>query len=397
MIASLLLWGCAQVEAPVTSSPLDGGWPAVLAARPAAFTEAVDANREGWIALHQNDLAGALATGGVVEQRAAEELEALHAELAALAGQVWERTFSTWQSRAGLPAGSAIPLVAALAALDAGEVERSAQWLNTGKPFNDPSIAALAEQLYGGLSAAAGEGLAGCIAAHNQIRQGGARSLLAACPDGPLLNESTETHTRRLHDPLIYGSLAALVRHKAGGPSGLDGILFSGRWTEADRMLATDPTLAALGLTGPGITPQSARDFVRALDVQLSLWAEGSGVANAEGAALLSELQLLPAWRARLLTALAREQLSEQRPQVALALGQQALDVEHGRVISPVNPPLLFAVLTTASFQSGRTREALEYFAPLAAAWPEFAGLNETLQDLVVLENIERLGDSKEN
>ena len=35
-------------------------------------------------------------------------------------------------------------------------------------------LAALAEQLYGGLSAAAGEGLAGCIAAHNPTRPGGA-------------------------------------------------------------------------------------------------------------------------------------------------------------------------------------------------------------------------------
>ena len=45
-----------------------------------------------------------------------------------------------------------------------------------------------------------------------------------------------------------------------------------------------------------------------------------------------------------------------------------------------IENPYQFAALTTASFQSGRTREALEYFAPLAAAWPEFAGLNETLE-----------------
>jgi len=397
MIASLLLWGCTQVEAPETSSPLDGGWPAVLVDRPAAFSEAVDGNREGWIALHQNDLEGALATEGAVQQRAAAELAILHTDLAALAEQIWEKTFSTWQSRAGLPAGSAIPLVAALASLDAGQSERAAQWLSRGAPFSDPALAALSEQLAGGLSAASGEGVAGCVAAHSQIRLGGAKSLLAACPAGPLITESTETHTRHLYDPLIYGSMAALVRPQAGAPAGLSGVLFSGRWTEADQQQSTDPTLAALGLTGPGDTPQSARDFVRALDEHLSDWSQGNASANAEGAALLSELQVLPAWRARLLTALAREQLALQQPQVALTLGQLALDVEHDREISPINPPLLFAVLSTASFQSGRTREALEYFAPLAAAWPEVVGLTETLQDLVVLENIERLGDSKEN
>ena len=368
----------------------------MLAARPEAFSAAVDGNRAGWIALHQNDLESALATGGVVQQRAAAELDLLHSDLADLAAQVWERAFSTWHHRTGLPPGSAIPLVAALASLDAGSDDRASQWLSLGVPYSDPAVAALAAQLSNGLSAAAGEGVAGCIAAHNQIRQGGERTLLASCPTGPLLTEATDTHTRRLYDPLIYSTLAALVRPQAGVPSGLSGLLFSGRWTEQDQMQGTDPTLASLGLTGPGETPQSARDFVRALDEHLTDWQRDT-THSADGSALLSELQLIPAWRARLLTSLARVQLQAQRPQVALTLGQLALDVESGRLISPVNPPLLFAVLSTASFQSGRTREALEYIAPLTAAWPEVVGLNETLQDLVILENIERLGDSKEN
>ncbi len=389
----LLLWGCTDPEPPREASPLDEGWPAALLGRPEALTEAISSHREGWISLHRNDLSGALAAGGAPAIRASQELTVVERDLAALSAAVWERTFSTWESRSGIPQGSGIPVIAALAALDAGAAARAEAWLARGGAYGDPAVAALAEQLYGGLSAVSGEGIAGCIAAHREARATRDAAPLSVCPDGPLITERTDSHTRALYSPLIFTTLAAIHAPTAPEPTGMAGVLFSDRWAEGDRGL--EGTLTALGLTAPGADPQSARDLVSGLDAHLDAWLRHASEVNPEGAGLLGELQIVSGYRARLLTGLARQHLDE--PQVALTLAQLALDVEHSREIGPLNPPGLFVSLATASFQTGRTREALEYLAPLAGSWPEIVGLDETLSDLVVLESLERVGDSKEN
>ena len=389
----LLLWGCAEVDPQPVAGPLDGGWPAAILARPESLGEAIETDREGWIRLHRSDLHGALAIGGVPGQRAAVELAQVEQDLALLSAAVWERTFSTWESRSGVPAGSAIPVIAALAAAEAGASDRAAGWLARGGDYSDPAVAELAAQLSEGLEAVEGSGLAGCIAAHRLARAQQDLAPLSACPAGALITEQTTGHSRALYSPLIFGTLAAVHAPNAAPVEGLAGLLFSSRWAAGDDGLTG--TLTTLGLTAPTDDPQSARDLVRQLDAHLDAFSGGTSAVNPEGAAVLDELQLVAGYRARLLTDLARR--NRDTPQVALALGQLALDVEHSRSVSTLNPPGLFVILATASFQSGRSREALEYLAPLATSWPELVGLDETLSDLVVLEGLERLGDSKEN
>ncbi|MEL6350094.1 MAG: hypothetical protein AAFV53_43745, partial [Myxococcota bacterium] len=74
-----------------------------------------------------------------------------------------------------------------------------------------------------------------------------------------------------------------------------------------------------------------------------------------------------------------------------------AMDMQGGRQIGALNPPGLFVLLAEANLRTGRSREALDMLDPLKEAYPEVKGLNETLGDLVVLEGLERIGDSKEN
>ncbi|MDG1482181.1 MAG: hypothetical protein P8R54_21495 [Myxococcota bacterium] len=389
----LLLWGCTEVDPQPIAGPLDGGWPAALLARPASLSEAIAADREGWIRLHRNDLHGALERGGEPGQRAAAALSQVEQDLALLSAAVWERTFSTWDSRSGIPAGSAMPVIAALAAIEAEAPDRARSWLARGGDYSDPAVADLAAQLSVSLDDVEGSGLAGCIAAHRLARAQQDLAPLSACPEGPLITEQTTGHSRTLYSPLIFGTLAAVHAPREAPLEGLAGLLFSSRWAAGDDGLAG--TLTALGLTALTDDPQSARDLVRQLDAHLDAFSSGTSAVSTEGAAVLDELQLVAGYRARLLTDLARRH--RDTPQVALALGQLALDVEHSRAVSTLNPPGLFVTLATASFQSGRSRAALEYLAPLASSWPEIVGLDETLSDLVVLEGLERLGDSKEN
>ena len=42
----LLLWACTDADTPQQTSPLDGGWPAVLMEDPQAFGAAVESDRE---------------------------------------------------------------------------------------------------------------------------------------------------------------------------------------------------------------------------------------------------------------------------------------------------------------------------------------------------------------
>ena len=64
---------------------------------------------------------------------------------------------------------------------------------------------------------------------------------------------------------------------------------------------------------------------------------------------------------------------------------ERALAEPQGPVVLPT---------TGINNATGHTQEALEYLAALQSAWPGIEGLDETIGDLVALEN---LGDSKEN
>ena len=135
----------------------------------------------------------------------------------------------------------------------------------------------------------------------------------------------------------------------------------------------------------------------RSLDAELDAWRVSAAAgASADGRALLDDLRLVDGARARALVDLAVSALDAGRPACALAYGQLALDHESPRAVGPVNSPTLFAVVASAHLRVGRTREALDALDVLDDQWPELAGLDDTLGTLVVLEGLDRRGDSRE-
>lgn len=396
-------------------SPLDAGWPAELAGDPAAFVGLVEANRDGWVALHKGDLVAAHgALEGTARARAARELSLTYADLDRLADTAWPRTFALWQERSGLEAGSALPVVAALEALDRGDGAAAEAWLARAEGASDPEVRALAEALAASEAAAlepssleAGPGA--CLDQHLSVRETGALETLGDCGRAPLVTETSEAGSeRRLYDPLVFRTLSLAWAVRAGDEapgSDLGALIFSEHWTAADRVAdragEPQPTLLALGLERSAPTADEvewARERVRDLDQALDDWeASALEAAGDDGKAILSDLDLVGVYRSRLLTSWAREALAEGRPHQALAYAQLALDASSARSTGPLNSPSLFVVLADANLRTGRTREALDSLRPLEAAWPTIHGLDETIGDLVILEGLTRLGDSKEN
>ena len=415
---ALLLAGCSGDGAPANSGlsadPLDGGWVETVAMKPAAFAEVVsDQSRAGWIALHANRYQEAAAHGEpVVTARAQEALAVLNEDLARLSHLTWQRTFTEWESRSGIPEGSAIPLVAALDALDAGDAEAGKRWLQSAHPA-EAGLASFASRLGQGIEAAATgqEPQARCLALQLAARASGQIESLGDCGEAPFAEGDAGQHT--LYDPLIYRTLATAWR--AGivaaprPPASLPSLLFSASWNQADlsarqagsTTMGAEPTLVALGIQSnppEKEDPQWARERVRALDRALDEWgARLAQQAPAEGQSLLSGLDLIAGYRSRLLVDWTRAALLADRPHEALATAQLALDVEHGREVGPKNPPSLFVVLAEANLRTGRTREALDALRPLVEPYPYVHGLTETVGDLAILEGMGRQGDSKEH
>ena len=157
--------------------------------------------------------------------------------------------------------------------------------------------------------------------------------------------------------------------------------------------------LARLGLTDPGKDDVDAcRDLARALDRQLDSWQTVlDASAPEDGKALVHDLRLVAGLRSRVLVLWGVEALRADRPRCAGAWAELALDHEHPREITPVNPPTLFAVAAAANLRTGRTREALDALEVLTTAYPQIHGLDETVGDLAVLQGLDRNGVSREN
>jgi hypothetical protein len=401
-----LALGCGGGEPARPPDPLDGGWPQQVAETPLEFESLMAGGaREGWVAFHAADWpTAAEKLDGIGRRRALIELATLEDDLARLSAEVWERAARRWVESAGVPEGSALPVLAALSAYDSADAARGAAWLDQARGALAPDVAAVAAQLRErGLAEIAGEGLAACLAGHLAARKSASLEPLSACPAGPLVREPAGDHERTLHDPLLARTRAIVHRAQAEAIAipaepGLAALLFSGDWTAADRG-PNPPTLGLLGL-GPLSGPdevQPARERVRAADARLDAWIEGrtQGADEAE-IGVYADLQLLGLYRSRLLVNEARAALLGGRPHQAAATAQLALDAQHGRAIGPLNPPALFAVLAEANLRTGRTREALDSIEVLGGAYPFVQGLDETLSDLVILEGMGRAGDSKE-
>jgi hypothetical protein len=453
------LAACAgsPVEEPSSSEPRsidEQGWIALLANEPARFAALMEAgSRDGWVAYHKNDYATAaqqFQEQPIPRARALLELAIFQNDLARLSREATLRTFDLWQSKSGIPDGSALPVVAALAAAEAGDDARRAAWLGRSKP-KDPNVQALAARLGTRLAdwsaPQVAEGpLVACVWAHLQARKTGEDLLLGeACPPGPLVTEQAADHLRTFYNPMTHGTEAAValraaaVALRAAGQSddgttpppaaapsidvdalaraagddahALETLLFSAWWTPADviydieddRSLRTagakGPTLQGLGVQGPVPKEESiewARGRVRTLTAQLDRWQQ-SELSRGEGLALLEELELVRQYQGKVLLAWARAALDEGRPHEALTFAQMAIDAERSREITPVNGPGLYAILAEAQLRTGRTRESLDALEVLTSRFPEVEGLDETVGDLAILQGLDRQGDSKEN
>ncbi|MCB9794925.1 MAG: hypothetical protein H6741_19675 [Alphaproteobacteria bacterium] len=419
LLFSWLILGCtgsADVSAPPTH-PLDASWPGRLAGDPELFTQTIEAEREGWIALHANDLDAALQGDGATDARAKLELAALHADLARLQQLAWTETLSAWAQRGTLPDSPGLAWTGALIALDAGDSEEAQRWLKQAAAGADPAVADAARAL---LDHEPGElieqresnGLITRYNAHLAARADGERMHPAVQDaDAPLIVEPGRTE-RRYYDPQVYQSLALGWRSSDyDWASPMEAQLFTpclmtaprsdpkpGAVLYADCLGANSEVLGVeLKLEGAD-DPEAARELVRAFDKALDPWlATRLATAEPDGAALLRDLDLGAKLRAGVLLTLARQALRQDRPRQAEALSLMAMDAEQGSTISPVNLPGLFAVLAEARLRTGHVREALDNLQVLVEAWPEITGLDELVGDLAILRGLDRVGDSKEN
>jgi hypothetical protein len=407
-LALLLGMACTgQPEVPASQSPLDGSWLATVVDEPAQFTQLVEADRMGWIALHSNDLGKASGSSEPVSQRALSQLSGLHGELAHLDEAAWAATMATWRERGQLPEGSAIGWFAGLAALESGDDQAVQIWLQHAAVAHDERVRAAAAALAARanldepLPDALGNPLMERFNAHLSARVSGqVEGLLAE--RGPLWTEAAGKHERSFHDPQLQATLSQARAPKALPSTGLEALIWTGCLSEAALALGgcaedTLLQLTRLELGGEDDT-ERAREAVRALDGVLDAWVhDRMDSASDDGQALLRDLRLAPRFRAEVLLGLARTALDEGRPHQALTLVQLAQDLETPRDIGPVNRPSLFAVMARAQLATGHTREALDALQTLTEAYPEATGTDEIVGDLAILQGLDRQGDSKEN
>lgn len=446
----VLLIGCTAPEPASHTAPapvLDGSWVDQVVQRPERFAElTTSAGRAGWIALHSNDLQGAVQgfTGddpstALGRGRALWELSQLHHAFAAAGDLAWERSFATWSEKSAIPTGSALGYVAGLAALEQGDIEVAGAWFALCAAARDPQVAQAAALVS---SAAPGQPISGddlppLVLRYNQhliVRASGDIGDLALVMDQPLVTEleprpDGSQLERAFYDPQLLRTLAIAYDVQAaqalGGQDALQSlgqapadslaaVLFgpvptnselrseASRAADAPRTLgASGPALAALGLDSelPATDDADwARTQVRQLDGSLDAWAAAAREgATPDALALLDELQLVRIFRSRVLLALGRKALLSDHPWQALAFAQLALDLESSRGINHVNHPGLGAIIIEAHLRTGHTREALDAIQPLLDAYPALTGLDEVLGDLAILQGLDRYGDSKEN
>jgi len=420
--------GCNDGAAPdpgPDAAVLDASWAGLLARTPTHFTDLVDTNRIGWSALHANRLPAARLAGGVPGARAAGELAELYGDLARVDSLAWQAMVETWESRSGLPEGSAVTWFVGLAAMESGQSDLAQAWFARAKDATDPRVAQAAQVLAGRdtldepLADTLGNPLLERFDAHFEARR--SVQLMGLLEEGvrPIFEETSATGLQRsFFDPQLNWTAEAVLRSEAAQRSaeGLDALIFSGCLTAEDltqetariaaggrhgTLCALAPSWAQLGVEpnlGETDDAEQARLIVRALDAAVDPWRKALGDSlTDDGAELLDGLNLPGVLRSRYLLALARHALAADHPRQALAIVQVAMDLEKPRQIGPLNPPGFYAVTAEAQLLTGHTREALDALQVLADAYPELAGVDEVVGDLAILQGLDRHGDSKEN
>jgi hypothetical protein len=383
LLFAAALLGCSGGADVATRAPtgLEGTWVADVVAHPDVFAAHMGAARDGWIALHKNAWLDAAAAPGAPTSRAQAELSTFHGVLAGISADAWRSLGDTWERRGTLPTDSALPVLVALSAKDAGDEIAAAHWLKLPSRA-DPATATR-------------------VGLHDDLRKGtGDLAALRVLAASPLLEEPLPEGKRTLYDPLVHHTLSLGYQHAAAAApltDPLDRTLFSGIVDAADASPAA--SRAKLGLVQPATDDaEVCRESVRTLDKLLDGWKVQLGAtAPADGQALLRDLQLVEGFRARLLVDWGVDALHAEQPRCALALAEMAMDHENARAVTPVNSPTLFAVLAAANLHTGHTREALDALQVLVEPFPEAGGLDETVGVLAVLQGLDRTGDSREN
>lgn len=373
------LLGCDGEPPPGDSlGPEASGWVAEVVGDPGLFAARVSQHREGWVALHANDWNSAAAAGGDPAQRAHAELARFYRVLAGAQASAYARLGARWSAR-GLDPNSQVHDVARSSELDSvatGRVQVS--WRG-----EVPEAVTTRAQLHDRLRDPATPPDPADVA-----------SLLAVAPL-PLLTEPGDGALRAFPDPWLLHTLAR-VEARLAEPAALDTTLFSGA-LDARGAVPHLPPPPAAGAADTVADAEACRVRVREVDAELDAWRTAlAGSASNEGRALMQELRLVDATRARALVDMAVVALDQGRPACSLAIGQLALDHESPRAVSPVNSPTLFAAVAASALGVGKSREALDALEPLREAFPAVAPLDETINTLAILEGIDRRGDSRE-
>ena len=114
------------------------------------------------------------------------------------------------------------------------------------------------------------------------------------------------------------------------------------------------------------------------------------------GHQIANELQPHTVYRSGVLQHQARRALKAERPHMAAALLNSAIDASAPNQIGGRNHPSLFILRAESRLLTGRTRLALYDIQVLLDVFPTLRGLQETLNDLQIQQSLGRTGDTKE-
>ena len=381
------------------TSALPHSWITTLAEAPNTFNTTIEAERSAWIALHSNDPHKALAESdtkaplSTTRVRSLVDLTVLFDDLAFLSGQIQSGTFreTTLVDE---------PDHRTQAAIAAAECHGFTDLISNAKSTEDIILTTR-------------------LKAHQALIDGTlAPQEHLALGESPLLY----SESKRGYDPCLFAAQRdfwnaqlLLETNTDGWREALSIIkspLFS-VWTTTNippEDLSKADTLAAVGaftsaLTSQGLAEkqrvpetntdarQEIRSLTKSIDLEKALLLER---ADKTGQALVAELSLFQGLRQKILLSRARSALKANQFQAALTYASEAIDIG-AKNVGPLNSANAFVVLTAARITNGRTREAMDALQPILRSHPYIHGLYEQLGDLVVRENINRTGESKEN
>ena len=387
----------APDEDALTETP-DLGWATTIVEEPETFSTLMEeTSRDGWVAVHRHDYGAAwghFRSGAPSPEATASAYvphQDVYADLQRVSTLATERLVTTWRQRGTLGDDTAAGLV--LAGARACGMQAEATVASSPRRLDATVdagvISGLSEEDAKVVRAIAGwddRGWDEVGSPHLALVDGsGVQSLLERAESG--------TEVRRWSHPCRpYQGLYTV--NKGGGPvpdgSTLAGTLFSARGVDVTRLGLPD------GVPDTD-DAQAAKEEVRAMDAILDATrARLEKTADPDGLALLQQLEPLARLRQEVLVERARRDLRAGHTQRAYATLLLARDVTE-RGIGVANGPALFALLAEANLRAGRSREALDALQPLVAVLPEAAATREIVSDLVVLEGMDRTGDSKEH